>query len=53
MIEVTKSALSKAIGNAMLKFEELEDILPDMECLMNERPFVYVTDEFDWPAITL
>ena len=51
MIGVKKSALSEVIGNAMLTFEELEDIFLDVECFMNDRPLVY-TGEFDQPTIT-
>ena len=47
-----KLALSKAIGNAMLTFEELEDIVLDVECFMNDRPLVYIGEEFDRPVIT-
>ena len=47
-----KSALSKAVGNVMLTFEELQDILLDVECFMKDRPLVYIGEEFDWPAIT-
>ena len=51
MIGVMTYALSKAIGNAMLTFEELEDILLDVECFMNDCPLVYIGEEFDRPVI--
>ena len=52
MIGIMKSALSKAIGNAMLRFAELEDILLNVECFMNDHPLVYIGEEFDRLVIT-
>ena len=52
MIGMMKSGLSKAIGNAMLKFEEVENILLGVQCFMNDHPLVYTGEEFDRPAIT-
>ena len=43
--------MNDPIGNAMLTFEELEDILLDVECFMNDRPLVYIGEEFDRPVI--
>ena len=47
MIGVMKSALSKAIGKALLTFLELAETLLDVECSMNNRPLVYLGEEFD------
>ena len=47
-----KAALSKVIGNAMLSFQELEDVLLSIELFMNNRPLTYIGEEFEKPAIT-
>lgn len=52
LIEIMKSALSKAIGKAMLTFSELEETLLDVECFMNNRPLTYLGEEFEDQAIT-
>ena len=44
---ITKNALSKAIGRALLTFQELEEILLDIECFMNNRPLAYLDAEFE------
>lgn len=46
LIGVMKKSLSKAIGRALLKFEELEDTLLDVETFMNNRPFVLPWERF-------
>ena len=52
LIGIMKSCLSKMIGNAMLKFEELEEVLLDTECIMNNRPLCYLGEDHDFPVIT-
>ena len=52
LIGITKNALSKAIGRALLTFQELEEILLDIECFMNNRPLAYLDEEFEQSAIT-
>ena len=52
LIEVMKFALSKAIEKASLTFSELEEILLDVECFMNNRPLVYLGEEFEDRTIT-
>ena len=52
LIGITKNALSKAIGRALLTFQELEEILLDIECFMNNRPLAYLDEEFEQRAIT-
>ena len=47
-----KSALSKAIGKALLTFWELEETLLDVECFMHNRPLVYLGEEFEDRTIT-
>ena len=52
LIGVMKTALSKAVGKAMLTFSELEEILLDVECFMNNRPLAYLGEEFEERAVT-
>ena len=52
LIGITKIALSKAIGRALLTFQELEEILLDTECFMNNQPLAYLDEEFEQKAIT-
>ena len=47
-----KSSLSKVIGRALLTFKELEEVLLDVECFMNNRPLCYQGEEFENPVIT-
>lgn len=47
-----KSALSKAIGKALLTFTELEDVLLDIECFMNNRPLAYLGEEYEDRPVT-
>ena len=47
-----KSALSKAIGKGLLTFSELEETLLDVGCFMNNRPLVYLGEEFKDRTIT-
>lgn len=47
-----KNALSKAIGQALLRFEELEEVLLDVESFLNNRPLCYMGEEFKTLAIT-
>ena len=47
-----KSALSKAIGKGLLTFSQLEETLLDVECFMNNRPLVYLGEEFKDRTIT-
>ena len=52
LIGIMKNALSKAIGRALLKFEELEEVLLDVESFLNNRPLCYMGEEFETPVIT-
>ena len=47
-----KRPLTKKIGRALLQYHELEDVLLDVECFMNNRPLCYVGEEFDRPVLT-
>jgi hypothetical protein len=52
LIGIMKISLSKTIGKALLRFEELEEALLDVEVFMNNRPLCYVGEEFEVPVIT-
>ncbi len=41
LVGVMKSSLSKVIGQALLTFEEMEEVLLDVECFMSNRPLCY------------
>ena len=47
LIAIMKRALTKKIGRALLRYHELEVVLLDVECFMNNRPLCYITEEFD------
>ena len=46
-IGIMKRPQTKKIGRALLQYQELEDILLDVECFMNNRPLCCVGEEFD------
>jgi len=47
-----KRSLSKVIGQSLLTFLELEEVLPDAEMTMNNRPLLYQGEEFEKPVLT-
>ena len=51
-IGIVKSALRKCIGNGMLKWKELEEVLLDVEVTLNNRPLSYIEDEVQFPVLT-
>ena len=51
LIGIMKRALTREIRRELLQYHELEDVLWDVECFMNNRPLCYVGEEFDWPAL--
>ena len=52
LIGIMKKSLSKTIGKGMLNFYELEEVLLDVECSMNNRPLCYQGDQFDNQVLT-
>ena len=52
LIGIMKKTLSKAIGKGMLSFNELEEVLLDVECSINNRPLCYQGDQFDNQVLT-
>ena len=47
-----KNCLFKVIGRALLTYEELEEVLLDVESILNNRPLCYMEEEFEQPVIT-
>ena len=52
LIGIMKRTLSKVIGRSLLRFDELEEVLIDVETSMNNRPLIYQGEEFERPVIT-
>ena len=53
LIGIMKQSLSKTVGKGLLSYGELEEVLLDIECMMNNRPLLYYKgDEFDKPVLT-
>ena len=52
LIGLMKNSLSKAIGRALLKFEELEEVFLDVETFLNNRPLCYMKEDFETPVVT-
>ncbi|XP_068749105.1 uncharacterized protein [Montipora capricornis] len=52
IISIMKSALHKPIGNGMLSWKELQDVLLDMEITLNNRPLSYLEDDPQLPVLT-
>jgi hypothetical protein len=52
LIGLFKRAFYKSIGNGMLTFEELEDVVLDVEVALNDRPLSYVEDDIELPVLT-
>ena len=44
------SSLSKVIGQELLTFKELEEVLLDIECFINSRRLFYQGEEFEKPV---
>jgi len=52
MIGIMKNILSKAIYWALLRFEEPEEVLLDVESFLNNQPLSYIGKELEKKAIT-
>ena len=51
LICLVKSALNKTIGNGLLRWKELQEVLLDVEITLN-RPLSYVEDDVQMPLLT-
>ena len=52
LIAVVKSAMYKVIGNGVLTWTELSEVLLDVETQINRRPLSYVEDDLELPKLT-
>ena len=52
LIGLVKRALHKTIGNGLLNWEELKDVLLDVEVALNDRPLSYMEDDIQLPTLT-
>ena len=52
MVGLVKVAMRKAVGNAYLTFEELKEVILDVEIALNGRPLSYVEDDEQLPILT-
>jgi hypothetical protein len=51
MVGLVKQALYKTTGKANLRWEELEEVLLDIETVLNNRPLNYVEDDIQMPTL--
>ncbi|GBN84617.1 hypothetical protein AVEN_189050-1 [Araneus ventricosus] len=49
MVQMTKLALRKILGKALVTSEELQTILAEIEAIINSRPLTYIYNEPDEP----
>ncbi|GIY39694.1 reverse transcriptase [Caerostris darwini] len=49
LMKSIKDPLRKILGKALLTFEELTTIMTELECVLNNRPITYETNELDEP----
>ena len=47
-----KNCLYKSVGNSLLRWSELEEVLLDIETTLNNRPLTYLEDDIQYPALT-
>ena len=52
LIGIFKSALYKVVGKGLLTFEELSEVVLDIEICMNNRPLSYLGDDIEFPVLT-
>ena len=51
LIGLFKSSFYKSIGNGVLTWSELEEIVFDIEKAMNNRPLCYLEDDVQLPVL--
>ena len=52
LIGLVKSALNKTIGNGLLWWKELQEVLQDVEITLNNRPLSDLEDDVQMPLLT-
>ena len=52
MVGLVKAALHKSIGNGLLSWAELQEVLLDVEVSLNNRPLSYVEEDVEMPILT-
>ena len=52
MVGLVKQSLFKATGRANLTKQELEEILPDTEIVLNNWSLIYVEEDIQMPVLT-
>ena len=52
MIGLVNNAFNKVIGCGLLSWQELEEVLLDVEITLNDRPLSYVEDDMALPILT-
>ena len=52
IVRLVKQALYKSIGKTSLTFNEIEEVLLDVEQTLNNRPLSYVEDDIQLPVLT-
>ena len=52
MVGLVKGALHKCIGNGLLSWTELKEVLLDIEVALNNRPLSYVDEDIQLPILT-
>ena len=52
MVGLVKQVLYKVVGKSTLTWEELADVLQDVELTINNRPLGYVEDDVQMPILT-
>ena len=52
MVGLMKQCLYKTVGKANLSWQELEEVLLDVEITLNNRPLSYLEDDIQFPALT-
>ena len=53
MVGLVKSALYKTVGNCLITWAKLEEMLLDLEVALNNMPLSYADDDVQLPLLTL
>jgi hypothetical protein len=52
MVSIVEQALYKVVGSAKLTFNELQDVMLDIQLELNNRPLAYCEDDIQRPVLT-